>query len=263
MKKLLKQMKEQSQLLRTAINQAQLDVDKYPEGTLRISKNNKYIRFYHMTTNNKTGKYIRKSNIDLAKALASKEYNKNFLSDANRQLNWLENNISILSKYCKSDSYHTLSPIRQKLVTPYIMPDELFISKWINTPYTPSTYKPDLKRFDTKKGDLVRSKSEAIIADILYDLGIPYKYEAPITLKNGQVKYPDFTILDIKTRSEFYFEHFGMMDVAQYRCTNLEKINLYAHNGIFLGKNLIATFETDDNPLDINGIRKMLIELFC
>ena len=39
--------------------------------------------------------------------------------------------------------------------------------------------------------------------------------------------------------------------------------NEYRRSGIYPGKNLIFTYETDDSPLDIKGIKEMLKELLC
>ena len=105
---------------------------------------------------------------------------------------------------------------------------------------------------------MVRSKSEAIIADMLYDLGIPYHYECPIKLKGGQIRYPDFTILRTKTREVIYLEHFGLLDDEGYRRDALEKLDIYRTNGIYPGKNLLFTYETEYSPLDINGIKNMI-----
>ncbi|RKM60324.1 hypothetical protein D6855_06235 [Butyrivibrio sp. CB08] len=41
-----------------------------------------------------------------------------------------------------------------------------------------------------------------------------------------------------------------------------EKMDLYRASGIYPGKNLMFTYETEDNPLDITGVRKMLTEVF-
>ena len=62
--------------------------------------------------------------------------------------------------------------------------------------------------------------------------------------------YPDFTVLNLRTRQELYWEHFGMMDDAQYADTAIKKIGQYEQNGIMLGEKLIATFETRSTPLD-------------
>ena len=51
------------------------------------------------------------------------------------------------------------------------------------------------------------------------------------------------------------------MDDEDYRKENMYKLDLYRANGIYPGKNLIFTYETADNPLDINGIRRMLKDI--
>lgn len=48
----------------------------------------------------------------------------------------------------------------------------------------------------------VRSKSEVIIADILNQEGIPYRYECPLQLKGWGKVYPDFTVLSERERPE-------------------------------------------------------------
>jgi hypothetical protein len=52
----------------------------------------------------------------------------------------------------------------------------------------------------TSRGELVRSKSEVIIANLLHTLGITYAYEQSFTGQDGSVRYPDFTIEDAETR---------------------------------------------------------------
>ena len=128
-------------------------------------------------------------------------------------------------------------------------------------PFKPNPYMEDMKIYDTRRGEKVRSKSEAILADILYGLGIPYHYEKPLYLGSGKVRYPDFTLLKIKSREEIYLEHFGMLDDDEYREKSLLKLDEYRKHGIYVGKNLIFTYETEKSPLDIKGIEKMLKEV--
>lgn len=68
----------------------------------------------------------------------------------------------------------------------------------------------------TARGELVRSKSEVIIADLLDGLGLPYSYEHPCTGPDGTVRYPDFTIDDAETGRRVLIEHLGMMDRPDY-----------------------------------------------
>ena len=69
----------------------------------------------------------------------------------------------------------------------------------------------------TERGDLVRSKSELVIADKLHARGIDYAYEQPLVLPNGRTRYPDFTIADHARGVSFYWEHLGMLDDQGYR----------------------------------------------
>ena len=69
----------------------------------------------------------------------------------------------------------------------------------------------------TESGDLVRSKSEVIIADKLFARGVDYAYEQPLTLPNGRTRYPDFTIADPARGVTFYWEHLGLLDDPAYQ----------------------------------------------
>ncbi|OQA17516.1 MAG: ATP-dependent DNA helicase RecQ [Chloroflexi bacterium ADurb.Bin360] len=66
----------------------------------------------------------------------------------------------------------------------------------------------------TLSGDMVRSKSEVIIANILYQSGIPFVYEHPLRGPDGAIYVPDFTI-EWRGRT-YYWEHLGMLDTQDY-----------------------------------------------
>ncbi|HEL4257236.1 AAA family ATPase [Stenotrophomonas maltophilia] len=67
----------------------------------------------------------------------------------------------------------------------------------------------------TLAGDMVRSKSEVIISNILHDRGIDFAYEMPLVAADGSMHLPDFSI---RWQGEVYFwEHLGMLDRADYR----------------------------------------------
>jgi hypothetical protein len=95
-----------------------------------------------------------------------------------------------------------------------------------------------------------------------YELGIPYRYECALKLPNGKIKYPDFTLLDTKRRRLIYHEHMGLMEEDRYRKDNLSKVNEYRKNGIFIGKNLVLTFEGPGYPFNIADIKKSTEEIF-
>ena len=66
----------------------------------------------------------------------------------------------------------------------------------------------------TARGEMVRSKSEVIIADHLQTRasGTATNRHSPI---DGVTKYPDFTIEDMESGLTFYWEHCGMLHVPE------------------------------------------------
>ncbi|WP_444934145.1 ATP-dependent DNA helicase [Microbulbifer sp. JTAC008] len=70
-------------------------------------------------------------------------------------------------------------------------------------------------------GDMVRSKSEVIIANILHDRDISFWYEKPLRAPDGTMYLPDFTIMH--RGEEYYWEHLGLMDLPEYQQAWSEK----------------------------------------
>jgi hypothetical protein len=70
------------------------------------------------------------------------------------------------------------------------------------------------KIHESLSGDMLRSKSEVIIANMLHDNNIPFMYEQPLFAGDGTLRLPDFTItLAGKTH---YWEHLGRLDLTDY-----------------------------------------------
>ncbi len=109
---------------------------------------------------------------------------------------------------------------------------------------------------------MVRSKSELLIADMYYELGIPYRYECALKLKNGKVKHPDFTLYHAGRRMVLYHEHLGRLDDEGYRLRNMKKLRQYEESEICLGKNLLVSWEAEKFPFNIQVFRKEIEEIF-
>lgn len=114
------------------------------------------------------------------------------------------------------------------------------------------------KELENENGEQFRSKSETIIAEKLKNNKIPYIYEYPLKLKNGKTIYPDFYILNKRTRETYYYEHFGMMDDPEYCINALRKIDDYARNEIHIGQKLLVTFEAIEKPLSIKTLEELI-----
>lgn len=257
-------MKERLLTLKHAIKVAEREEESFPEGRLRINKlcrEGNYCKYYVVKKcSDTTGDYIPVGNKDYIQKLAQKDYNKRFLKTSKVEVSILEKLIQKLSDNDSNNVFLDLSEERKRMVVPYILTDDLYALEWQAKKFKENTYLVENKIYDTRRGEKVRSKSEAIIADIFFELRIPYKYEAPIHL-GGRNRYPDFTLLKMSSREEIFLEHFGLMDDEDYRASAFQKLDEYRENGIYLGKNLIITYETASAPLDIKGIRRMLKEI--
>ncbi len=90
-----------------------------------------------------------------------------------------------------------------------------------------------------------RSKLEYIVARILTELGLRFKYEAAMSV-GTHILYPDFTVLHPKTGKLIYIEAAGLVNNERYRRRQAERIESMAHVGIYLGVNLFVIGESPD-----------------
>ncbi len=255
-------IQDRESVLKKAMKTAEREMNHFPEGRLRVSQNKNYARYFCVSeSGDTTGTYIKKNDFLTAKQLAQKDYNSRFREDVQLELETLRTIGQYLERENADETYRKLSECRQNLVKPYIMSDDEYVAQWLSRPYKKNTFFEENKIYMTKNGECVRSKSEALLADMFLDLGIPYRYEEEIQLRRGKKRYPDFTLLKKKTREVIYLEHFGLLDDEDYRNSALTKMEEYRKNGIYPGKNLLFTYETKECPLDISGIRKMMKDL--
>lgn len=194
-----------------------------PEGKLRVATSKDAFRYYFVNGSNPNGKYISKENIDIAKGIAQKDYYEASLKAINNEIEFLS---ATYKKYSAIDSnlvYDQLKNGRKPLVTPMHLTDKEYAASWSNVEYRKKGFAANAPEFFTSKGLRVRSKSEVIIAEALYSMGIPFRYEFPISIRNLGYVHPDFYCLNLHTREEFIWEHFGMMDNLEYAAKNTEK----------------------------------------
>lgn len=83
----------------------------------------------------------------------------------------------------------------------------------------------------TENGIWVRSKSEVIIANILYRSGIEFQYEEKLYYNASQWKEPDFTIRH--NGKTWFWEHLGLLGDEQYNENWQEKKQIFKDLGVF------------------------------
>ncbi len=130
------------------------------------------------------------------------------------------------------------------------------LSAWEKAPYAKSDYRSENRVFMTSRGLMVRSKSEVIIAELLYAYGIPFRYEE-LRFIDGTAYAPDFTIMRADG-SIVYWEHMGKVDSFRYFDRQLSKLRTYYTEGIVLWKNLIITFDDENGLLSAAEIRNKI-----
>ncbi len=90
---------------------------------------------------------------------------------------------------------------------------------------------PDKLIHTTIREELVRSKSELVIANRLATHGLGYHYEKPLKVSDTDFVRPDFTIM--YQGEEWYWEHLGMLDDEEYRKRWKRKEEWYKKHGFF------------------------------
>lgn len=249
--------------LRKVVDECEKKLPLFPKGNLRIARDGKRIKYFLISEMGDThGTYIRKKDVRLAEMLAKKDYYEKVRHEASRELAAMEAFVKRMSGTSPEEIYDQMNVYRQDILSPLILSDREYAKQWQAEQYQGNPFNPEELIYDTNRGEKVRSKTEARIADLYYELGIPYRYEYPVKLWNGKAKYPDFALLMLPERKIIYHEHMGRLEDDDYRRTNLIKLQDYGKSGIFLGDNLIVTYETDYAPLNMKDLRSMLTRIF-
>ena len=188
-----------------------------PTGGLRVSMRNGYPRYYNCTKKGDTlGNYICRSDLQLARQLAQKEYDQKVMKELAKTIKWIRQVVDASPYNSLNDIWEQMHPAKKSFIHPYTLSDEEYRKQWEGITYVGKSFDETTSEIYTDRGERVRSKSEKIIADKLYSMKIPYRYEYPLKLSGFGTVYPDFTILNLRTRKEYYLEHFGMMDEPKF-----------------------------------------------
>lgn len=253
-------MKKESQRLDEQIQQIQSQLNTLPKGKLICASNGNRYKWYRSDGHKST--YLSKKERHLAEKLAYKKY----LSLQLKNLIHEKNAIDFYLKHHDRNAYETEqalinSPHFKDLLAPHFTPLSKELQDWANTPYNRNMNHPENLTNHAYSGNVVRSKSEALIDMFLYKNKVPFRYECPLEL-DGIIIYPDFTIRHPETGEVFYWERFGLMDNPSYSKSACSKLQLYISNGIIPSIHLITTYETKDNPLDAGTIEKIVEHYF-
>ena len=232
------------------------ELKKSPAGCIRIQKRGNACRWY--LYKDQKYQYIPKKNKQEAEDLAYKLYLETELEDIDQKLLALESFLKMYdSRSGRTEALFEKTPAIRELISPRLLafPDDL--ERWANEDYEKSTKHPEHLIFPTVRGEMVRSKSEALISYVLAKNHIPYRYECALPL-NREKFHPDFTILRPFDKKIIIWEHLGLLDDPSYINRTTRKLNIFIKNGWIPGRNLILTAETEQFPLDIRQVEELV-----
>lgn len=240
--------------LEESIVKLQKSLKKAPEGSLWVHKKGTYTQYgIYLNENNESKlKYLSVKEKKLIQELQQKSYNEKILFVLKKQVSCLRKTLSFLKEESPEVVFNHLSEEKQKLTIPVTLSNEEYAKQWQSKKYEAPGFSENSLLYVTQSGLRVRSKSEIIIADLLQQKKVPFLYESPVELKTfygKKIFHPDFCCLNLRTRQEFYWEHFGMMDDPEYSANAVGKLKIFNENHFKQGKNLIITMESQSNPL--------------
>lgn len=217
------------------------EIKGLPEGNMVCCKARDKQSYYLAVDG--TRKYLNSKDSKLVDGIKRRHFLK-------RAIEVLERNISAQRKSLQV--YHSYEP----QIINALLPDvyRSFIAPNVDAIYTQNPDSALIHR--TSFGLFVRSKSEALIAEVLHAEEITFEYERPLWLyEDGRevLIHPDFTIPC--RDGMIYWEHMGMMGMPKYRTSAKKRFSLFTDNEITIPDKLIITMDTVDGAIDVLAIK--------
>lgn len=259
-----KQLEELLQDDERALAAAKKRLSRCAEGRIHIKRRRHSVAFYRELPRDPKEKrkeiHLSKQDSRLISSLCNKRYCQQLIPVLEDEIKTLK---SFLQKYDPQRKLHAFLDLPAEIaahVDPIIQTNRQIFQKWKKEKFDSNPYPMDHNAYKTKEGEVVRSRLELISADMMHDLGIPYRYECALYFPDGSVSYPDFTILHPETLELYWMELFGMMDDPDYAAAAFQKISKYAQAGIL--PRLIPIFDHKDVPFSTEMLNEVLRSAF-
>ena len=269
--------KEQMEQIYNELTRNGLAVEKqllqYPEGQLKVRRQRnkgKEYTFFYVELPQKPGDVRRqRKNVtkdkETVRVMARKEYLRTALERINGNIDILHEVISCIEDTSTDGILSGLDPAIQKEIIfqkqkEYLLPDDPaeaeVLLKWVKAPYPKNPNYAHFLKHRTSTGELVRTKSEALIYEKLKEYKLAYRYENQLMAGDTAI-YPDFTIRRTDGKI-FYWEHAGRCDLQSYRDDLIWKIKTYESIGIGQWDNLIISFDVEDGRIDMREVESQI-----
>jgi len=227
--------------------------DPFPGRRIRCCKHKKFYQYYLYEPEVSEDVKYCSTKSPVVRSIIQRDYDSELAKTLKKRLQTIQKCREKLSSDSLPDIFESKSPGLKRFISPVFIDTKRFCNIWEDTEFVTKGLNANISYQETDRGEMVRSKSELLIANTLNRLCIPYKYECPIEIGSITI-HPDFTIINPDTGRIYYWEHLGMADDRQYMNDAIKRLQLYEECGIALGHNLILTFETQSNPLNTRRI---------
>lgn len=233
------------------------ELGSLPDGELFCSDNNGYRKYYQRLPAIGNRKKERRYGIKSDRSLVSSLVRKNYVVKA---LEIIDHDINVISAALRDYVPIDENTVMEAFTSRYpelaggIYRVSFDPEQWKGAFSRIEDYHPENLKQTAADGTRMRSKNEVYIASRLDHYGLIYRSDCPTGIP-GLRRIPDFTILRMRDCKKIYWEHFGMMDVQEYRADNKRKLMEYEAAGIVPWDNLIVTYDTLEG-----GLRADLIE---
>jgi len=258
-------MQRELDCLNKMTRQFQQILKNMPAGNLHLKRRpTGQMQFYYKIPGDPKQHYISTRNTDLIETLKYKRFLEEGLKLSSSDAECIRH----FMKHYKSFDYSLIESRLPDNFRQIPTPHEAhsLLQQYSSSPsqhFTQSQnpYHPEHLIHHTTFGLIVRSKSEAMIADVLFDARFNLHYEKELILRDnyGQFTtvYPDFTI-PLSGGRTLYWEHAGRLGEPEYRERHNRKMQLYFMNGIYEPKNLIVTCDGPNQEFDLRDIRRIV-----
>ena len=254
--------KQDMELQKKLLKSFQRTLETLPKGRLVTKRVKGRLYYYCADEKTRKEKYIPKSNLTLIHQLKEKRWLK-------KSIRIMEKNIKaqeqVLKAYQLYDSQTILNMLpdsyREEFLEEYENKVRPNLHKWAEESYRKNPYHQDELIHTTYFGLRVHSKGELIIAELLYRLGIPFRYDAAIKVRdrfgNTKWRYVDF-LIKLPTGEYLLWEHMGLFAKEDYRNDQFEKLTEYYFQGYFMPNNLIITMDGPNGEFDSAAVERII-----
>ncbi|MBQ9157099.1 MAG: hypothetical protein IJ137_10015 [Eubacterium sp.] len=174
----------------------------------------------------------------------------------------LETNIELMEKLYAGYKEFDPAILERRFTRAYQnIPQDLIRELGYSVKTKRQSFYEDQKIYKTSAGIDVRSRIEALIAEIYTKKGISFDYEAAIKLPDGSLLHPDFTVYCPSCNKHKYHEHIGLLSDPDYMKSYLWKLERYIANDLYPYYDVLFTYEKPDHGIDMNEI-EYLIDAF-